>query len=236
MLSKVKVSFKNHNGKTTAQNDIGDGIPEAPNWSWVKKVFTRTGNAHEVQSNNVAPHSRTNGTIHTAAPIPRPQTLEVRESVTTSIDNTTASRPPVVEAGESAGIPAQDGLNATVAQATFQSSLAPETVSPNVEKIAAPDAEDTSTESVEKKTQTPVPSSQVVHDPQSSITLNNNALPEPRTSSTAVKDIADTRSPRQVTSSTALEDITPIIARTSAVKQESKDLDHGPKEKQNVLA
>ena len=253
MLSKVKISLTNQNIKTATRNNIGDGVPEAPARNWihqVKRKLTRSGNTHEDRSNNVAPYSGTNGSIHMAARIPIPQQLDFRQPVTTSIDNTTASRLSIVESVElSEGTPARDGSNITDAQTTFQPSLAPETGSLNAGMIAAPDAEDTSAASLKKKTQTPVSSSQLASDPQSSTTVNNDAPVVAQTGGTAMYDIADVITPSSSaavdnfayiipgprTSSTAVDDIAPIIARTSAVEQESKVLGHGHKGKQNVL-
>lgn len=221
MFSRVRKRLRAHDGNTTTQNNIGDGIPKAPGRNWiheVKRKITRSGNAHDPLSNNITPPSGMNGSIRTAAPVSIPQQLEVRDPATTSIDHITASQPPIVEVGEAGeAAPTQDGLNASIAQAAFQPSLA-ETLSLNVKKTAAPNTEDTSGASLKKKSQIPVPSSEVRRSSWEDI------------ASLIAQIWGDNEE------STAVDNRAPIIAQSSAAEQEGKNLGHGPKQKQNVLA
>lgn len=241
MLSKVKDSFKTHSGKTVTQNGIGNGIPKAPSRNWiheVKRKLTRNGNgnAHEILSNNVAAPSGTNGSIHTSAPVPVPQRLEVLEvpdPATTRIHHIAASQPPIAEAGKASdGTPAQNSLGTTDAQAVSQPSLAPENISLNTGKIAAPNAEDAFAASLGKKTRIPVPASNVAGKRHSGTTVGNTAPVIAQASGTAVSEFPYQET---ISSSTAVDDFAPNIAQTNAAEQESKNSDHDLKQKQNVL-
>jgi hypothetical protein len=220
MLSKVKILFKNHNGKTATHENIGDGIPAAPDQGWMHKIknFARGGHAHENPSTNVAPSSVTNGPIPMAALSPTPQQPEVRDPVTASIDNSIAPRPSIVDASRASdGAPVQGTLDTTDAQAAFQFSLDPETISLKPEQIATPNAEKTPAAPLGKKAELPIPSSKAASD---------------RQSGTAVDAIAPVISQM---SGIAMDDNVPAIAQVSPVKEKGKNLDHGPKQKQKVL-
>lgn len=221
MSSAIKTFFKYRNGETKTQNNIGDGIPEAPTRSWfqeVKSKITRSGNAHEHPSASVAPLSGVNGPIRTTGPITGPQQSDGRDTEPTGIELSPVSRPSLPEASRASDSAlVQDSLKSTDAQAALQPSVAAqETISANAEDIAAPDAGDTPAMPLGKKAQTHNLSSTVVSEGDTT---------------TAVDDIVPAMA--QMSSSTT-RDIAPVYTQMGAVEQESKVRDHNSKQKQNV--
>lgn len=191
--------------KTKTRENIGHGIPDAPDhWFHKMKRLSLSRHAHERRSAIVAPPSKANRSQHTTTSIPTPtlQQPVVRDTATNGTNHSEAPRPSVVEASRASdSAPVQDSSNTTDVQATGGPSLAPEAVSPNAEKTAAPSAEVTPTAPLEGNLQISNPSPKVADD---------------RGRTTAIDDIAP-------------------VTQMSAAKQESKNLDHGPKQKQNVL-
>jgi hypothetical protein len=120
----------------------------------------------------------------------------------------------VKASGASDGAPVQESLDTTEAQATGEPSLAPEAVSPNAEKTAAPDAEIISAVPLEENLQ--------IH------TILSPGVAGYRESTTAIDDAVPVIAP---TSSATVDD-----KQRSAVEQESKNDGHCPKQKQNVSA
>ena len=191
--------------KTKTRENIGHGIPDAPDhWFRKMKRLSLSRHAHERLSTIVAPPSKANRPTHTTTPVSTPtlQQPVVRDTATNGINHSEAAHPSVVEASQASdSAPVQDSSNTIDAQATGGPSVAPEAVSPNAEKTAAPSAEVTPTAPLEENLQISNPSPEVVSD---------------RESTTAIDDIAP-------------------VTQMSAAKQESKNPDHGPKQKQNVL-
>lgn len=213
MQINAEESVENDNGKTSAHDNIRDGIPKMLDQSWghgiMKKVLSRIGVSHQRRSTTVAPPAKANRTTQTTAPASTQQQPVVRDTATTATNHSVASHPSAAEAsGASDSAPVQVSFIATNAQDAGEPSLAPGTVSPRTEKVAAPNAEGTSTAPLEGDLRIPISSPGVTSY---------------RESTTAMDDTAPVIAP---TSNDTMNDIAPVIAQPRVVEEESKNDDH----------
>jgi len=221
MQINAEESVENDNGKTSAHDNIRDGIPKMLDQSWghgiMKKALSRIGISHQRRSTIAAPPAKANRPTQKTAPASTQQQPVVRDTATTAINHSVAPHPFAEASGTSDSAPVQVSFIATDTQAAGDPSLAPGTVSPRPEKVAAPNAEGTSAAPLEGDLRIPVSSPGVASDRESTTAMDGTA-----------PVIAPTRND-------PMNDIAPVIAQPSVDEQESRNDDHRATQKQKAL-
>ena len=223
MQSNAEESVENDNSKSRPYDNIRDGISKMPDQSWgnriMEKRLARIGISHERRSIIVAPPAKANRPTQKTAPASTQQHRVARDTATTPISHSAAPHPSAEEAsGASDSAPVLVSFIATSAQAARESSLAPGTVSPRTEKVAAPNADGTSAAPLEGDLRIPISSPGVTSD---------------RESTTAIDGTAPVI---VTTSNNTMDNIAPIFAQPGVIEQESKNDDHRAKQKQDSFA